>query len=299
MDYLANPSKLWQLLALLPHRPREFYHRVAAIVDSRVESYRHHAPKHDALSWDTLLKQLTKLLATDVDAVLREEALSLVERKVTLGLSALPSQPPFPLFHNGDFGLARLCYLLVRVTRPLTVVETGVCYGVTSAFLLQALRVNGTGCLHSIDLPPLARTGDEFVGRLIPEDLRPGWRLHRGRSAELLPHLASTLRQIDLFLHDSLHTYRNMCLEFEIVTPYLAPQAIVVADDVEGNTAFVDWVSRSRMAYSAVLREHSKPTLLGLAMLAGQRREFGQGAQALTAHDASRIATTAKLSRQD
>jgi predicted O-methyltransferase YrrM len=297
MGYVATTSKLLQLFALLPHRPREFYHRVAAIVDSRVESYRHHAPRHDALTWDILITQLSKLLATDVDAVLCEEELSIVEKQVVRRISALPSQAPFPLSHNGDFGLARLCYLLVRVTRPSTVVETGVCYGVTSAFLLQALRVNGAGRLHSIDLPPLARTGDEFVGRLVPEDLRPGWRLYRGRSAELLPDLARELRQIDLFLHDSLHTYRNMRQEFEIVTPFLAPKAIVVADDVQDNSAFVDWVSRSRTAYSAVLREHSKPTLMGLAMLAGQRPKVGQGeAEVSTARDAGRIAGTARLS---
>jgi predicted O-methyltransferase YrrM len=293
MDYLAITSKLLQLFALLPHRPREFCHRVAAIVDSRVESYRRHTYRHDPLPWDILITHLSKLLATDVETVLREEELSLVEEKVLRGISTLPSHPPFPLFHNGDFGLARLCYLLVRVTRPSTVVETGVCYGVTSAFLLQALRVNGVGCLHSIDLPPLAKTGDEFVGTLVPEDLRPRWRLHRGRSVELLPDLARTLRQIDLFLHDSLHTYRNMRQEFEIVTPFLAPQAVVVADDVQGNSAFVDWVSRSRTTYSAFLREHSKPTLLGLAILAGQQPKSGQGEdERPNVQDAARIART-------
>jgi predicted O-methyltransferase YrrM len=298
MGYQANSAKLFQLFALLPRRPREFYYRVAAMVDSRVESYRHHAPRHDALPWDILTQQLSKLLATDVDAVLREEELSLVEKEVARGIGALPAQAPFPLFHNGDLALARLCYMLVRVTRPSTVVETGVCYGVTSAFLLQALRVNGAGCLHSIDLPPLAKTGDEFVGRLVPEDLRPGWRLHRGRSVELLPNLVRELRQIDLFLHDSLHTYRNMRQEFEIVTPFLAPQAILVADDVQGNSAFIDWVSRSRTTYFAALQEHSKPSLLGLAMLAGQRPKFGQGeADGQTVNDAGRIVTTARLSR--
>ena len=43
---------------------------------------------------------------------------------------------------------------------------------------------------------------------------------------------------IDFFVHDSLHTYRNMHQEFEIVSPFLAPRAVVVADDVEGNSAF-------------------------------------------------------------
>lgn len=271
MESLAsNSSKLLQLLSLLPQRPREFYRRVAAIVDSRVEVYRHGPPQYQTLNWDVLLQQLATLLPTDVYAVLHEEELRAVEAEVSSGIRALPPDSPFPLFHNGDFALARLCYLLVRVTRPVAVVETGVCYGVTSAFLLKALAANGGGCLHSVDLPPLGKAGDEFVGRLVPKDLRSRWCLHRGRSADLLPGITRELQQIDFFLHDSLHTYRNMRDEFEIVTPFLAPRAIVVADDIEGNSAFKDWVSRSHPAYSAVLEEYSKPSLLGVAVLAAR-----------------------------
>ena len=273
MEYLtSNSSKLLQLFALLPQRPREFYNRVAAIVDSRVEVYRHSPPQYETVSWDALMQRLTSLLAVaDVEAVLQEEELRSVEEEVSCRIRALPPDAPFPLHHNGDFSLARLCYLLVRATRPSAVVETGVCYGVTSAFLLQALRANGGGCLHSIDLPPLGRAGEEFVGQLVPEHLTNDWRLHRGRSVDLLPELARELRQIDFFLHDSLHTYRNMRHEFEIVSPFLSPQAILVADDVEGNSAFMDWVSRTRPSYSAVLEEHSKQSLLGVAVLAARR----------------------------
>ena len=53
----------------------------------------------------------------------------MVEEEVACGIRALALVAPFPLFHNGDFALARLCYMLVRVTRPSSVVETGVCYG--------------------------------------------------------------------------------------------------------------------------------------------------------------------------
>jgi predicted O-methyltransferase YrrM len=268
MNYLSSKSsKLLRLFALLPQKPREFYCRVAAMVDSRVEFCRDDRPRYKTQSWELLLQHLAALLGADVEAVLREEELSVVEREVSCGIHALPPDAPFSLFHNGDFGLGRLCYMLARVTRPSSVVETGVCYGVTSAFLLQAIRVNGNGCLHSIDFPPLGRSGDEFVGRLVPEQLRSYWRLHRGRSVDLLPGLVRELRQIDFFLHDSLHTYRNMHHEFEIMTPFLGPQAVVVADDVQGNSAFMDWVSRAQPSYSAVAEEQSKQSLLGVAVL--------------------------------
>jgi predicted O-methyltransferase YrrM len=262
-----NSSKVLQLLALLPRRPREFYNRVATMVDSKTEIYRHGAPEYKTLPWDVLIQRLSLLLPADLKSFLHEEELSLVEEEVAGGIRALPSDAPFPLFHNGDFALARLCYMLVRVRRPLSVVETGVCYGVTSAFVLQALRTNGSGFLHSIDLPPLGKSADAFVGRLVPNYLRSQWRLHRGRSSDLLPKVARELGQVDFFVHDSLHTYRNMQREFEIVTPFLAPKAVVVADDVQGNSAFNDWVSQVQPSYSAVLEEHSKQSLLGVAVL--------------------------------
>jgi len=271
MDTVStNSSKLWQLIGLLPQRPREFCNRVSAIVDSRVESYRHRPPRYETVPFDNLIQHLRTRLTADVDSILGEDPLEQIKEEVSRGIRSLPSDAPFALHHNGDFSLAQLCYLLVRLMRPKAVVETGVCYGVTSAFLLQALRVNGTGCLHSLDLPPLGKAGDDFVGWLIPQDLRSNWRLHRGRSVDLLPDLVRQLGEIDIFLHDSLHTYRNMIREFEIVTPFLSAQSVVVADDVEGNAAFKEWVAQSHPWYSAVLQEQSKQSLLGVAMLGVQ-----------------------------
>src|SRR5260370_30423521 len=103
----------------------------------------------------------------------------------------MPSDAPFKSVHNGDFNLGRLCYATVRIKRPTVVVETGVCYGVTSSFILKALQVNGTGRLFSIDLPPLGDNADDFVGRLIPSELRSGWQLHRGSSRQVLPQVLS------------------------------------------------------------------------------------------------------------
>jgi hypothetical protein len=93
-------------------------------------------------------------------------------------------------------------------------------------------------------------------------------RSARTRSSDLLSKVARELGQVDFFIHDSLHTYRNIHHELEIVIPFLAPRAVVVvADDVKGNAAFDAWVSRVRPSYSAILREHSKENLLGVAVL--------------------------------
>ena len=73
-------------------------------------------------------------------------------------------------------------YGLVRGLGPRVAVETGVCNGVSTAFLLLALERNGSGELHSIDLPEVA--GEEYAketfwdgkgGAVIPPGKEPGW----------------------------------------------------------------------------------------------------------------------------
>jgi hypothetical protein len=51
-------------------------------------------------------------------------------------------------------------YRLLRELRPRVSVETGVCNGVSTAFLLLALEDNEAGDLYSIDLPEVA--GEEY-----------------------------------------------------------------------------------------------------------------------------------------
>jgi predicted O-methyltransferase YrrM len=260
-------TKLSNLFSIMSTRPREFYGRVATMVEGRVDPYVRSGPSYEPIEWPTLLGQLSEHLGVNVEEVLREDELKRTEDQVMNGLETMPADAPFALYHNGDLVLGHLCYVLARIRRPSVIVETGVCYGVTSAFLLKAIQVNGNGVLHSIDLPPLGKAADDFVGRLVVPELRANWKLHRGRSQDLLPGIVHEKGPVDLFVHDSLHTYRNMRREFEIVTPNLAADGVLIADDVEGNCAFAEWVSHSSPAYSAVVRERVKRGLTGVALL--------------------------------
>src|SRR5262245_53001084 len=51
-------------------------------------------------------------------------------------------------------------YAIIRKFRPQLAVETGVCAGFSTAFILQAMQKNGSGRLHSIDLPEVV--GEEY-----------------------------------------------------------------------------------------------------------------------------------------
>ena len=121
-------------------------------------------------------------------------------------------------------------YYLVRALRPRIVVETGVCYGASSAYILEALAANGHGELYSIDL---GNTKDEPPSDyLVPWRLRRHWHLCIGDSKRLLPPLLEQLREIDLFHHDSLHTYEHMMWEYETAFPWLSPTGVLSSHDV-------------------------------------------------------------------
>lgn len=224
------------------------------------------APVYQPGRIDETLAVIERCLQKELKKHYEEKGLKDAETWVTQAIEAIRIRGPFRLSHNADFTLARFCYLICRALKPRIVLETGVAYGVTSAFILQALECNGNGVLQSVDLPPLGKDTDKFVGILVPRELRHRWRLHRGASKRVLPSLLPELGQVDIFIHDSLHTYWNMKREFEQVKPYLARPSVVIADDVQGNPAFLEWVEEAKPACWGVTAESEKNALFGVSV---------------------------------
>lgn len=257
--------KILDFLYLLANRPLEAYGRLEGIADSRLERLWVLPPKYRSTPPHFIYQGLFEALGLQLNDFWNEPALASIEQVVHERMKALPDDAPFSRALNGDFFLARLCYVACRALRPRQVVETGVCYGVTTAFLLQALQENGVGELHSIDLPPLGRSARDFVGILVPAGLRARWNLYRGTSRMVLPQVLKKIGNLNFFLHDSLHTCRNIRRELEMITPYLFGPAVVLSDDIEGNPAFNEWVEKVRPPFWTVAEQSSKSTLLGIA----------------------------------
>jgi hypothetical protein len=152
-------------------------------------------------------------------------------------------------------GRALFLYAAVRLTKPSVVVETGCFTGWDSAVLLQALHNNGHGHLYTIDLP--AREGlfsqigpnsslpaDLPIGFLVPPAFKDRWTLIVGDVREELEPLLDSLPQVNLFYHDSDHSYEHMMWELTTVWPRLAAGSFVVVDDIAWSTAFWDFARR-------------------------------------------------------
>jgi len=141
-------------------------------------------------------------------------------------------------WNDGDAGLVRAIWRLTRHLRPRNVVETGVAHGMTSRFILEALERNGAGHLWSIDYPPLDDAWHDQIGIAISAGLRPRWSYIRGTSKRRLAGLLAELRQIDLFIHDSLHSADNVRFEVDRAWEALRPGGAVVVDDIDANWGF-------------------------------------------------------------
>jgi hypothetical protein len=95
--------------------------------------------------------------------------------------------------------------------------------------------------LSSIDRPPLDPTVRQRVGIAVPEELRDRWTFIAGSSRRCLPGLLSRLESIDLFIHDSLHTERNVRFELNHAWAHLRPGGVLVIDDIDSNGGFASF----------------------------------------------------------
>lgn len=221
-----------------------------------------HAP-HRTVDWLAALAQIAgsqvRAIEVSEEAGLREVELQVVERAKSLRHGG-----PWIRSFDLDQLLGTFLYAVRRLLKPESVIETGVSYGVSTAFLLKALSVNGNEILHSVDVPSAGPHVYDHVGVLVPEELRARWQLHRGSSRRLLPRVLP--KTLDLFVHDSLHTFRNMQFEFDHVWPHRKSGGILIADDVTRNDAFGELIGKSDVQSWRVVAESTKPVSFGFAV---------------------------------
>lgn len=196
---------------------------------------------------------LDRTLAPGAAEILVEPELLAIRDNVRQRLTEVAPQSPIATGQNGGDGLCSLCYLACRALRPSVIVETGVAHGVTSAYILAALERNAHGHLYSIDRPPLARHSGDFVGACIPDALKAGHTLIRGDARAKLPAVLNSLGGVDMFVHDSDHSYRHMKFELGLARRHLRVPGVVISDDVDYNAAFHEFVSDAKPTASLVM----------------------------------------------
>lgn len=150
-------------------------------------------------------------------------------------------------------------YVLMRLLKPQLVVETGGTPGKSSAFILQAMKKNGQGFLYTLDLAPKKSNAPVMsenqheklpeglsAGWIVPEDLRKNHELVLGESQQTMPELFKRIPAVDIFIHDSDHSYQNMMWEFERGYQKIKSGGLLLSDDITDNTSWPDFVGKHK-----------------------------------------------------
>jgi predicted O-methyltransferase YrrM len=233
------------LLKLLFSRPSEFFDRVKTAAEG-MASPPQSAAGAAGLDLAAMLDLSSKYLGTDLRGFQHDPGAVAIREHIA-SERALLNRPESAAMHDADVGLPDFCYIICRALRPRVVVETGVGSGVTT-FILQALSANDEGHLWSIDLPPIG--AEQFAGSFVPQPLRSRWTLLRGRSRDLLPRLLRDLPSPDVFLHDSLHTTRNMTFEFNAAWQKMNAGGVLLSDDIHMSKAFARFITGKQVGLS-------------------------------------------------
>jgi predicted O-methyltransferase YrrM len=137
-------------------------------------------------------------------------------------------------------------YAILRARKPAHVVETGVDKGLGTAVLAAALLRN-------------AEEGQP--GRVTAIDINPeaGYLVRDGRVstvvdlvyADSVATLAGLDRPVDVFLHDSDHSVEHERREFAAVEAHLAPDALLLTDNVTATPVLSEYAAATGRRFLA------------------------------------------------
>ena len=141
----------------------------------------------------------------------------------------------------------RLLYSLVRASRPATIVEFGMSFGISALHLASAVRDNGTGRVVTTELSEtkIAAAKQTFADTGLDD-------LITVLEGDALSTLASLDGPIDFVLLDG---WKELYLPvIKLLEPKLSPGALVIADNTESadTRPYLDYVRDSENGYVSV-----------------------------------------------
>jgi predicted O-methyltransferase YrrM len=144
----------------------------------------------------------------------------------------------------GGAGCYPLIYFVTRMLKPQVAVETGVAAGFSSYATLLAMKANDRGVLYSSDLPYFRISHPEqYVGVLVPEELRDRWRLSVDGDRRNIPTILNELACIDFIHYDSDKSYRERKWTMRQLLPVISDGGVVIMDDIQDDSYFGELVA--------------------------------------------------------
>jgi len=145
----------------------------------------------------------------------------------------------YPLFYNSNPRTLELLKMLIKELRPKTVIETGVANGVSTRQILSSFkefRLDDSK-LYSFDIDYRVGTPDLLSN--------PQFNFVVIDSQNSFLDAMREIKSVDLFYHDSDHSYYNQMLEYETAWEVLnSKNGVLVSDDINWSNAFLDFCKK-------------------------------------------------------
>lgn len=151
----------------------------------------------------------------------------------------------------GGAGALDLIYYLNEYVNSTNAVETGVAYGWSSLAVLLSLKQRN-GILYSSDMPYLGKENDQYVGCVVPEDLKNNWKLFRFADRESLPKIYKTQQIFDFVHYDSDKSYNGRMWAYPVLYKNLRKGGVLMSDDISDNAAFMDYCAQNNFKPTVV-----------------------------------------------
>jgi predicted O-methyltransferase YrrM len=133
-------------------------------------------------------------------------------------------------------------YALVRLCKPLRIVETGSNRGMSTAFLRKAQQDSGIEEKASVITIDICSNPER--GMLIPPSLKPGVTEVTGSALD--PAILGNIpNEIDFYYHDSIHRLPYQTDEYSAYWRKLRSGGLLVSHDVDLSLAFSAFVAQT------------------------------------------------------
>lgn len=152
---------------------------------------------------------------------------------------------------NAGINLVTFLFDYITKIKPQVIVETGVANGVTTRVIQAAIESSDVE-FHSIDTNINCAT--------INVESK-NWTFHHLKGNNLKKAIQSTLKsvpQVDLWIHDSDHSYLWQTFEYELALKKLNSGGVLISDDVDFSQAWGELTKSENIGFICTVVDEGK-----------------------------------------
>lgn len=228
---------IWYLL-----RPK-YYSQLKSLITQKLKSDRREASRQEAELWcsqnsipsEEAIKNLCGTSKESIEGSFSE---------IFENANQITSKLPVKMGGGSDINLL---YHLSESIKATHVIETGVAHGWSTLAILLSISQRQNYKLISTDMPYAKMGNEDFVGCVIPENLKEYWHLIRLPDKKGLPVALKAFDYIDLCHYDSDKSYKGRTWAYPLLWLKLRPGGIFISDDIGDNIAFREFSEKVKI----------------------------------------------------